>query len=382
MNAVGLFAGIGGLERGFLGAGFHSVLMSENDLGCQAVLKKRFTDTKITGDVAALRRLPMADVLLAGFPCQPYSPVGPTLGWRVGAWHLRQIFRLLDSTRRMTPTVVLENVPFFLHLDNGIAIKALLRGFEVRGYQWAYRIVDAAAFGRPQRRRRWLFVASRVLDPASILLAQDRPQPVTVATEANGFYWTEGNSGLGWANDSIPPLKPGSRWGIAAPPAIWHHDSGRILLPDLRDAERLQGFPENWSRATDRVDTVDRQRWRMVGNAVNVSVARWLAKRIASPDYRLIDGEQITKQVIPKAAYFDGHKRYVAHVGEFPLVRAALPITQFLRHDGKPLSKAATRGFRTRYEASNLRKKTEFIDALRHHERNIDNEQEALAPTD
>jgi DNA (cytosine-5)-methyltransferase 1 len=341
MNAVGLFAGIGGLERGFLSAGFHSLLMSENDPACQVVLKKRFVDTKIVGDVAALKSLPRADVLMAGFPCQPYSPVGPTPGWRVGAWHLNQIFRLLDSTRRKTR----------------------------RGYQWAYRIVNAAAFGRPQRRRRWLFIASRTLDPASILLGQDRPEPITVATEANGFYWTEGNTGLGWANDSIPPLKPGSRWGIAAPPAIWHHDSGRILTPDIRDAERLQGFPENWSRATARMDAVDRQRWRMVGNAVSVSVARWLAKRIEVPDCRAVDGEPITRQVIPKAAYWDGCKRYLAHVGEFPVVHAALPITQFLRYEGKPLSKMATHGFRTRYEASNLRKKNDFIEALLTHEK-------------
>ena len=116
--------------------------------------------------------------------------------------------------------------------------------FEQRGYRWAYRVVNSLAF-LPQRRERVLFVATTTdVDPASVLLADevDPPKPSTsLSTHAHGFYWTEGIRGLGWARDAIPTLKNGSTVGIASPPAILL-PSGRVVTPDIRDAERLQGF--------------------------------------------------------------------------------------------------------------------------------------------
>ena len=152
------------------------------------------------------------------------------------------VFRLLD--RRRFPLSFLENVSFMLQLDKGSAMDRLTRAFEERGYRWAYRTVNSLGF-LPQRRERIFFVASHCdLDPATVLFA-DAATPRTpmtkLDTHAHGFYWTEGTRGLGWAPDAIPTLKNGSTVGIPSPPAILMPD-GRIIKPDIRDAERLQGF--------------------------------------------------------------------------------------------------------------------------------------------
>ena len=85
----------------------------------------------------------------------------------------------------------------------------------------------------------------------------------------------------GWSMASLP-LKVGSATGIASPPAIWLPD-GRIVTPDIRDAERLQGFPPGW---TETLVTAGRPRyrWSLVGNAVAVPVSEWVGRLLtASP---------------------------------------------------------------------------------------------------
>src|SRR5690606_19679397 len=96
-----------------------------------------------------------------------------------------------------------------------------------------------------------------------------------------GFYWTEGLRGLGWAVNAVPTLKGGSSIGIPSPPAIVLPD-GRVVTPDIRDAERLQGFPADWTKVAE---TVARRsaRWRLVGNAVSVPAADWIGKRLLKP---------------------------------------------------------------------------------------------------
>ncbi len=135
-----------------------------------------------------------------------------------------------------------------LQLDRGAAMRFLTRSLETLGFSWAYRVVDTRAFGLPQRRQRVLLLASRTADPREVLFVGEEgepewPDPSEVAC---GFYWTEGIRGLGWAIDAIPTLKGGSTIGIPSAPAIRFPD-GRIATPDLRDAERLQGFEPEWT---------------------------------------------------------------------------------------------------------------------------------------
>lgn len=337
---------------------------------CLDVLHKRFPQADVRGDIREVDRLPRVDVQLVGFPCTPYSQVGRTKGLRAGRWHIAQFFRVLDATRYKPSYVVLENVPFIVRLSNGSAVRHLLAAFEDRGYRWAYRIVDTSSFGLPQRRRRWILVATRADDPASILLAQHseplRPTRVT----ANGFYWSEGNRGIGWAENAIPPLKVGSKWGIATPPAIWSRASGRIVVPRITAAERLQGFDAGWTDVdSTTIGNSGGQRWRMVGNAVSVPIARWVASRIKSHPHSASEGEPLkASDRLPSAAFFDGKRRYRSCAGTHPVSKAMEPLMTFLDGDVVSLSAKATRGFRLRYERSPLRKNDDFIRALRDHE--------------
>lgn len=87
-----------------------------------------------------------------------------------------------------------------LQLGKGRALDHVVSELEQRGYSWAYRVVDSRAFGLPHRRRRVFLLASLVGDPRGVLLVDDAGQEsklVDPADVACGFYWTEGNRGIG-----------------------------------------------------------------------------------------------------------------------------------------------------------------------------------------
>lgn len=358
MKVVGLFAGIGGLELGLKQAGHEAILFSEFWEPAAAVLKARFPDVDNVGDVAALKRLPAHTELLAGgFPCQDLSQAGKTLG--IGGSRsglVGHVFRLLD--RKRVPWVLLENVSFMLHLDRGRAMRHLVEAFEERGYRWSYRVVNSLAF-LPQRRERVIFLASRVGDPRDVLFvdeAQPRPERTSLDTHAHGFYWTEGIRGLGWAPDAVPTLKNGSTVGIASPPAIMLPE-GPIVKPDIRDAERLQGFPVDWTKPAEMVRKPS-WRWSLVGNAVSVPVAEWVGARLAAPgkydatrsSTALVDGDRW-----PRAAFWDGTSRSSVVISDYPEWRDRSPLHQFLQFPADLLSARATNGFLERTGRGSLR---------------------------
>ena len=272
LSVAGLFAGIGGIELGLHEAGHHSKLLCEWDAAAQRVLAVRFADTKLVGDVVDLEELPAVDLVTAGFPCQDLSQAGRTAGIAGSkSGFVEHVFRLLDGVDPGPTWLLLENVSFMLQLDRGRAMSWLTDQLEARGYSWAYMVVDTRAFGLPQRRQRVLLLASRSEDPRPVLLNQDYGE-VEISDRTGlscGFYWTEGIRGLGWAIDAIPTLKGGSTIGIPSPPAMWRPGTGRITTPHLRDAERLQGFPVDWTAPADVVSGRRRtDRWRQAS-------ARW-----------------------------------------------------------------------------------------------------------
>ncbi|MFM8818863.1 MAG: DNA cytosine methyltransferase, partial [Phycisphaerales bacterium] len=257
MRVVGLFAGVGGVELGLRRAGHETELMCEIDEGARAVLQKRFSGIAVHDDVTTLKRLPgKIDLLTGGFPCQDLSQAGKTAGILDGSRSglVTEVFRLVKSSQ--VPWVLLENVPFMLKLDQGRAMEVLADAFESLGYNWAYRVVNSLAFGVPQRRERVMFLASLDGDPRDVLFADEVAEPTALADPvgklACGFYWTEGLRGLGWATDAVPTNKAGSTIGIPSPPAILFPD-GRLGTPDIRDAERMQGFPSGWTSPANKV---------------------------------------------------------------------------------------------------------------------------------
>lgn len=370
MRVAGLFAGIGGVELGFRAAGHEPVLFSEIWEPARAVLATHFPDVPNEPDVRSLRDLPQSvEVMVAGFPCQDLSQAGMTRGIdgeRSGL--VGHVFRLLDRTR--VPWVVLENVPFMLHLEGGRAMRTLVAAFEERGYRWAYRVVNSLSY-LPQRRERVLLVATTTpVNPADVILG-DEAEPVRLETSlddyAHGFYWTEGIRGLGWAVNSIPTLKNGSTVGIASPPAIMLPNS-EVITPDIRDAERLQGFESDWTKPAEEVARPS-IRWSLVGNAVSSPVANWLGRRLAAPGVydRARDVALDGAARWPRAARFDGTKRFGVEINSFPEWRERPELVEFLQFRGKPLSVRATRGFLARTERSSLRFVPEFLERVRAH---------------
>ncbi len=373
LTVMGLFAGIGGLEEGFRRAGHTSILLCEVDPLARHVLTRHFPDVEIATDITELKSLPTSDVLTAGFPCQDLSQVGRRQGISgPNSGLIEKVFELLRNQTRRPRWVVLENVPFMLSLDRGKAIRTIVEALEEMGFAWAYRTIDARAFGLPQRRRRVVLLASQTDDPRPVLFA-DRaagPSPRPRASHACGFYWTEGNTGLGWAIDAVPPLKGGSALHIPSPPAIWFPRRRLIAVPSIEDAERLQGFEAGWTDLNDVDERACRKRWRMVGNAVSVPMAKWIAERLTEPveEYRPEPAPRLlADRGWPGAAWGFGGQRSRAAVSEWPVVVEAPHLSAFLRYRLKPLSKKATQGFHSRLIKSGLRYDEAFARDLAYH---------------
>ena len=368
LRVAGLFAGIGGLELGMTASGHHTQLLVENSAPAMHVLRRRFPDTKIEGDVRDLVSLPpRTDVVVAGFPCQDLSSVGRKVGIDGARSSLiGEVLRLLEGAD--VPWLVLENVPFLMSLGQGAALKLITTALTELEYRWAYRVVDSNAFGLPQRRNRWYLVASRVGDPRDVLLADEVARPLVVADYpdvACGFYWTEGMRAFGWAVDGVPPIKCGSAVGVASPPAI-RLPSGAYVTPDLRDTERLQGFPADWTAPAEEVAKRG-ERWRMVGNSVSVPVATWIGERLAKPGrYSASDDVVWTGAKWPRRAAWadlDGVVR-AADVGPWPVWQPRASLVDFLDYPGTPLSARAATGFLRRTRKGSLRFPPGFIDEL------------------
>jgi DNA (cytosine-5)-methyltransferase 1 len=372
LRVVGLFAGIGGIEAGLHRAGHSSELLCEIEDAAAAVLGARFPSVPLTREVLTLDGLPECDLVAAGFPCQDLSQAGRTAG--IGGRNsglVKRVFELLEQAERQPRWLLLENVPFMLQLERGDAMRFLARKLGKLGYRWAYRVVDARAFGLPQRRQRVILLASQTADPREILFHGDRGEPETpdYRGRACGFYWTEGIRGLGWAVDGVPTLKGGSTIGIPSPPAIWMPD-GRIVTPDIRDAERLQGFEADWTAPAGELGRRgERHRWKLVGNAVSVPVAEWVGRRLRNPrPYDESLHEKLPqKSPWPRAAWGDESGVYRVAVSAWPVRAQYQSLAGFLRFSAKPLSERAAAGFLHRTAESTLRFPAGLLEAVEAH---------------
>ena len=404
LSVVGLFAGVGGLELGLELAGHETLLLCELMPHARAVLSaagerdddyRAFAHAALAEDVTSSElesTLPdRFDLLTAGFPCQDLSQAGKAdgiNGSRSGL--IGHVLRILERRRRVARPrwVVLENVSFMRHLGGGIGMEVVLSGLTKLGYTWAYREIDALAFGLPQRRKR-LFIVGCLLgegDPRSVLLEDDvtpdesRKGAGWQDGRACGFYWTEGNRGIGWADNAVPPIKGGSGLGIPAPPAIILPPGGELVVPTIGDAERLQGFPRGWTEPAAQVDQRGgRLRWLMVGNAVSVPVAQWIGERLkaVSTAVERSDEPIPAGSKWPAAAWQvdPSGPRFAAAVGGWPKRRDRTPLLSVVTEKDSirpALSLRAASGFLRRFEASNLLKRdpehrAALLKILHHH---------------
>lgn len=365
-RVVGLFAGIGGLELGFSKHGYRTETLCEIDLGAQHVLRARFPGVDLVNDVRTIDTVGNCDVLCAGFPCQDLSSSGQKVGINGHQSSLvDEVFRILASSNAQW--VVIENVRFMLHLNRGEAMAHIAAGFEQLGYDWAYRVIDSQAFSLPQRRHRVYFVASKHGDPRTVLLSgdgvgRDKAQLGMSISDHIGFYWTEGKYAVGLSRNAIPPLKAGSTIGIPSPPAIFFPD-GLVGTPQIRDAERLQGFEADWTKPAEEVVKTS-ARWRLLGNSVTVPVSEWLAAKLVNPEPYDASNDIPLRGKWPSAAWSMRGKRFEASVSDWPVDRPLVSIGEFLQHEVKPLSHRAITGFLNRAHTGNLNFPPGFLEAL------------------
>ncbi|MBM7487717.1 DNA (cytosine-5)-methyltransferase 1 [Bradyrhizobium sp. USDA 3686] len=374
MPIAGLFSGIGGFEVAFAQAGYQAKLLAEIDPAAQLVLKEHFPDVAHFGDVASIEALPSdTEILTAGFPCQNLSMAGDKTGIRGSkSTVVERMFELIEKSH--VPTVVIENVYFLLQLDRGNGMRWLVEQFERLNYSWAYRVLDSMGFGLPQRRRRVYLVASRKLDPRDVLLADEAvaPQPPErTLRQPLGFYWTEGRSGIGLTVDGIPPLKVGSSLGIPSAPAVLFPD-GEVLMPSLSACERLQGFARGWTHASTQ-HPGRRAEWRLVGNAVSVPVAHWVAQRLKSPGKHREFAETPIREgkMWPDAGWNVGQGRVGAVASDRPITAPQKSISDFRDGTWTRLSDRALDGFIKRAEEGGLWVPEGFLEALRSAARKI-----------
>jgi DNA (cytosine-5)-methyltransferase 1 len=372
-SVAGLFAGIGGIELGLQRSGGQAELLCEYWEPAQAVLGARFPEVPLVGDVRELRSLPVVDVVSAGFPCTDLSQAGRMKGITGEASGLvGEVFRLLRGGRR-TPTLFLENVRNMLVLDGGQAMRFLVDELEELGYRWAYRLVDSRFTGVPQRRQRVILLASKDLDPRTVLFADnaDEPGEEHFAQSPFGFYWTEGLRGLGWARDAVPTLKGGSTIGIPSPPAIWNPSAAlgeRIVVPSVEEAEMLQGFERGWTEPADAISSRKGTRWKLTGNAVTVGVSDWVGQRLTHPGEPIDGGRTVESGRWPLAAYGQHGKVWSVEASLWPTCAPYQHLADLVDlDDAQALSAKAAAGFLSRAERSSLRFVDGFLDDVAEH---------------
>jgi DNA (cytosine-5)-methyltransferase 1 len=168
---IDLFAGIGGIRSGFQEHGGKCVFTSEWDSFAQKTYNSNFIDDHfIAGDITKVsaRDIPKHDILLAGFPCQPFSIAGVSKKNSLGAPHgfecttqgtlFFDVARIIAGKRPQA--FLLENVKNLVSHDKGNTFKVIRETLEELGYHISWRVFDGKYFV-PQHRERILIVGFR-----------------------------------------------------------------------------------------------------------------------------------------------------------------------------------------------------------------------------
>lgn len=392
LTVAGFFAGIGGIEEGLHKSNYKTVFLCEKDIRAQSVLKAHYPNVDLNGDIREVTCIPKTDIVTAGFPCQDLSQAGlkqGISGTQSGVvQHLFRILKKQDLTDRPR-WIIIENVSYMISLDQGNAIKYITNELENLGYMWAYRIIDSRAFGVPQRRLRMVLVASKTEDVRSILFSSDIADPpngdnLQEVNKKNyyGFYWTEGKRGVGWTINGIPTLKIGSKIGIPSPPAIWIPETDYFGTPDIRDAERLQGFEDDWTIPAMSLPKAKKgDRWHLVGNAVCIPMSQWIGEQLVKPGFydNKIEKE-IHRKKWPKAAYGYKGKVFEVKVSTWPVSYKYKKLKDYLKYPLNPLSEKGMKGFYSRAVGSELiNYPIEFIKSMESYLNKIEGEKNGIS---
>lgn len=322
---IDLFAGIGGLRAAFDAAGGRCVFTSEWDRFAQQTYEANYRDNRpIEGDITKIDvdQIPEHDVLVAGFPCQPFSIAGVSKKNALGRAHgfldetqgtlFFDVARIIDHHR--PAAFLLENVKNLKSHDKGRTFEVIRRTLEDElGYELHVKVIDAKHF-LPQHRERVVLVGFRDatsfswndvnLPEAGVSRMRDILHPEDGSEVAEGHFTLGADASVNekytlsdklWQYLQNYAAKHkaagnGFGFGLVGPndtcrtlSARYYKDGSEILIDrgagknprrlTPRECARLMGFPEDF-----RIPVSDTQAYKQFGNSVAVPVFKAVAK--------------------------------------------------------------------------------------------------------
>jgi DNA (cytosine-5)-methyltransferase 1 len=342
---IDLFAGIGGLRRGFEAQNGRCVFTSEWDAPACKTYKANFPDSEdIHGDITMIEpsSIPDHDVLLAGFPCQPFSLAGVSkknsLGRAHGFLDKTQgtlFFNIVNILKDKQPRgFLLENVKNLRSHDGGRTYQVITGALRELGYQVYDRVIDARPWV-PQRRERVFLVGFRdrvsfdfgqLAKPRTaptlgdILHRNDEEpeEPYTVSTRGRtvvGDRYTLSDHLWKYLQDYAAKHRAkGNGFGCSVfdagdvartLSARYHKDGSEILIAQRgknprrltpRECARLMGFDSARSKRVE-IPVSDTQAYRQFGNSVVVPIVDAIARVMMPRVLRPSEFKQTRKEV-------------------------------------------------------------------------------------
>lgn len=185
MKFVDLCAGIGGLSRPLHLRGHECVLACERDKFARITYHANYPDVPFAEDITTLdvTTIPPVDLVLAGFPCQPFSSVGKLLGFEDTRGTI--VFDVLRAVKHLQPSYVLfENVRGLLTHAKGETFKVICAALDQCGYNVQHVVLDARVHV-PQKRRRVFILGTRkdLTAPSLCGLPEANPIPPRMLAE-------------------------------------------------------------------------------------------------------------------------------------------------------------------------------------------------------
>ena len=300
VKIVDLFAGIGGIRLGVEQAfgSIDCVFTSEIDKYAVTTYKANFKDSHIFGDIKQVDEndVPNHDILLAGFPCQPFSQAGLKKGFTDTRGTLFfDIERILIA--KQPKAFLLENVKQLKGHDKGRTFQTIIDHLNNAGYKVFYEILKARDFGLPQNRERIYIVG--FLDHS---INFEFPKPMNISTRVGDIlddvvdekYTISDKLWIGHKRRKELNKLNGKGFGYSlfnkeskyanTISARYYKDGSEILIEQEnknprkltpREAARLQGFPEEYV-----IPVSDAQAYKQFGNSVCVPVVKAIAMQM------------------------------------------------------------------------------------------------------
>lgn len=204
MKVISLFSGCGGLDLGFKQAGHEIVWANDFDLDCVETYRKNIGNHIFLGDIRRVNidDMPDADIVIGGFPCQGFSMANMLRAADDERNKLyKQFYRIIKG--KNPRYFIAENVRGILSLDNGNAIKRIVRDFSEAGYRVKYQPFNMADFGVPQIRIRVIIAGVR----NDLSLEEDFQFPEPTRNKTNRVSIGEALRGIPDPEASVSSLK-------------------------------------------------------------------------------------------------------------------------------------------------------------------------------